>query len=545
MADRVMSPGAKKRQRTKDSKAAERQADETAYKAKRAEQERNRVHRKKEREAATAEAREAAEAVAAAEALAAGSEASSTPPPQSQPSQPPPLQPPPAMPMPAAAAAPGIDVDTQSTLERVVAELKAKGVLDDAAMSRIGLASQPPPPAGQPSPSSSASASASASRSRSPLQRAPPPSDPPPSDPPPSDPPPSDPSSSESAPPQLQQLERQQPVEPQHPSSPVQPQHSSPQPGSTPRGWVNVCRQTRDAAKELICAWRDNTADASLELPAWLEPADRIHLGKFCDEQGLAHESVDVDGSTTLRVVRQQIPAAALSEEQRERSAANKAAALARRAAAIAALASATAPTAAAAPMVAAAPMAATAPMATATAPAQAAPAQAAPTLPNGQATLHELSGVADTAEQRELSDSLGVSSALYLGAADMLKLKAALEEPNDLAHALRVLRRLSMVPMTTRLDTTSGMVAFLAELQSNETVRAAAEAGGEAAEAVTLMTRIASTWDAQLEEEQKQRDTQPQRQQDANSEAAPKRKRPLDPNCLACQGRHRPHTCK
>ena len=93
----MMSPGAKKRQRTKDWKAAERQADETAFKAKRAEQERKRVHRKKEREAA--------EAVAAAEVLAAGAEASSTPPPQPQASQPPPPQPPPAMPLPAAAAA--------------------------------------------------------------------------------------------------------------------------------------------------------------------------------------------------------------------------------------------------------------------------------------------------------------------------------------------------------------------------------------------------------------------------------------------------------
>ena len=41
------------------------------------------------------------------------------------------------------------------------------------------------------------------------------------------------------------------------------------------------------------------------------------------------------------------------------------------------------------------------------------------------RATLHDLNGIVRAAEQRELSDSLGVSSALYLGASDMLKLCA------------------------------------------------------------------------------------------------------------------------
>ena len=112
--------------------------------------------------------------------------------------------------------------------------------------------------------------------------------------------------------------------------------------------------------------------------------------------------------------------------------------------------------------------------------------------------TVDSLSGVADAAEQRELSDGLGVSSALYLGAADMLKLKAVLEAPNDAAHAQRVLRRLSMVPMTMQLDTTTGFLAFMVELSTDETVQATVQAGAEeAVQAASLITRILSTWEA------------------------------------------------
>ena len=150
---------------------------------------------------------------------------------------------------------------------------------------------------------------------------------------------------------------------------------------------------------------------------------------------------------------------------------------------------------------------------------------------------------MAGAAEQRELSDQLGVSSALYLGAHDMLKLRAMLEQPDDLAHAERVLRRLSMVPMTSKLDDTTGFVAFMAELSGQETVQAAVRAGAEEAlNATALIARIVSTWEAQLKEEQKQRDAATNMRQ--RQEAAPPQQRQKDPNCLACQGRHRPHTC-
>ena len=65
MAD-AMSPASKKRQQTKDAKAADRLRDETAFKQKRAAQERQRLANKKAREAA-----EAAEKAAAAERAAA------------------------------------------------------------------------------------------------------------------------------------------------------------------------------------------------------------------------------------------------------------------------------------------------------------------------------------------------------------------------------------------------------------------------------------------------------------------------------------------
>ena len=239
--------------------------------------------------------------------------------------------------------------------------------------------------------------------------------------------------------------------------------------------------------------------------------------------------------------MRQQMPASEISEVQRQRSAANKAAALERRAAALAA-------PPAAAPPVAATPVAATS--TAAATPAPAAPPVAAPlpaTPSSDQATVDQLSSVASAAEQRALSDSLGVSSALYLGVSDMLKLQAMLEQPDNLAHAQRVLRRLSMVPMTSKLDETTGFVAFMAELSDQEMVQAAVQAGAEdALRATALIARIVSTWEAQLQEEQKQRDDaalKTRQRQDAS--AAPRQQRQKDPNCLACQGRHRPHTCK
>jgi hypothetical protein len=131
----------------------------------------------------------------------------------------------------------------------------------------------------------------------------------------------------------------------------------------------------------------------------------------------------------------------------------------------------------------------------------------------------------------------------LHLGANDMLKLRAMLEQPDDEVHALRVLRRLSMVPITAQLESVTGIGAFMRELSTDETVQAAAEAGSEAAaQAATLTTRVVSLWERQLEEERQQRDAQRLR----SARPAPeKREKKKDPNCKACNGAHRAHTCK
>ena len=108
----------------------------------------------------------------------------------------------------------------------------------------------------------------------------------------------------------------------------------------------------------------------------------------------------------------------------------------------------------------------------------------------------------------------------------------------------MHVLRRLSTVPMTGQLNASTGVLSCLEALSADETLQAAVQAGAsEAVEADALLARITSAWKAQLEEEQRQRDAQQQRNLPA---AAPARKeKRKDPNCIACQGRHRPHTCK
>ena len=161
------------------------------------------------------------------------------------------------------------------------------------------------------------------------------------------------------------------------------------------------------------------------------------------------------------------------------------------------------------------------------------------------QTTVHELDGVAGAAEQRELSDSLGVSSALYLGASDLLKLRAVIEDPPDVDHAMRVLRRLSTVPMTSQLDAATGMLSCLSTLAADEAVQEAVHAGAEVAvEAAGMIARIISVWEAQLEEERKQRSAHPP-VPTAKPAPAPKAPRVKDPFCLACQGKHRAHTCR
>ena len=96
------------------------------------------------------------------------------------------------------------------------------------------------------------------------------------------------------------------------------------------------------------------------------------------------------------------------------------------------------------------------------------------------------------------------------------------------------------MTHTTLSLDRMTGMVAFISNLQTDETLSVQvgnAEAVGSVAH---LCARIVSTWHAQLEEERRQRQPPPQPQ----GKPGPK-PRFKDPRCPACNGRHRAHTCK
>ena len=85
-------------------------------------------------------------------------------------------------------------------------------------------------------------------------------------------------------------------------------------------------------------------------------------------------------------------------------------------------------------------------------------------------------------------------------------------------------------------------------EIVQGKTVQAAAEAGVEgAAQAMTLMARTATVWERQLQEQSQERDARLERGQRSAHAAEPvkDKKRVRDPNCAACQGKHRAHTCK
>ena len=287
-----------------------------------------------------------------------------------------------ATPLPASAA-PAIDVAGQ--LERV-AELHAKGDLTadefKAAKMKILAVSSPPfPPSQSSSSPRSPSQSPSPSRSPSPppAARAPPPPTMPPQPPPP-------------------------------------PRQPSQQPPPT------VCK----AAENLVSTWlASDESHETLELPTWLKPEDRAHVAAFAEQRGLAHETVDTAEGVVLRILPSSTPSAAAPAAE---PAAAEPAAAAEREAAPPAPAPAASPVAAAA----AAPVPTPAP-----APAVA-PAADVWWANDSQTTLNELNRVVSAAELGALSDNLGVSSALYLGASDMLKLRAMLEQPDDQAHALR-----------------------------------------------------------------------------------------------------------
>ena len=150
---------------------------------------------------------------------------------------------------------------------------------------------------------------------------------------------------------------------------------------------------------------------------------------------------------------------------------------------------------------------------------------------------MDEMAGVQDIIT---LSDALGVSSAPYLGAHDVRKLLTMIDDATDYMQTEPALRRLSMAHATLALNRTTSMVASLSLFREDEAVKMAVQAGHvEAVSIVRLCTRIVETWQAQLAEECRQREPPPQ----PAGKPGPK-PRFKDPNCAACRGRHRPHTC-
>ena len=68
-----------------------------------------------------------------------------------------------------------------------------------------------------------------------------------------------------------------------------------------------------------------------------------------------------------------------------------------------------------------------------------------------------------------------------------------------------------------------------------------------EARKAASLIENIIRVWKRQLKEQEEQREehvAHAERQQQGRSAPA-REKKAKDPNCPACQGKHRAHTCK
>ena len=135
------------------------------------------------------------------------------------------------------------------------------------------------------------------------------------------------------------------------------------------------------------------------------------------------------------------------------------------------------------------------------------------------QRSLRQMGGVTDGDDLTALSNTFGVSSTLYLGAPDVLKLRAALDEHAEAPATLRrVLARLKLVPLTRDLRDSTRIDESVSAL----TTHADGEVSG-------LAARIVEAWAMQLAREPRK---------SAAPRALPK------PKCKACAGQKRSHTC-
>jgi len=122
------------------------------------------------------------------------------------------------------------------------------------------------------------------------------------------------------------------------------------------------------------------------------------------------------------------------------------------------------------------------------------------------------------------LSDALKVSSAPNLNAADVLKL-VKLIDAGDMAHVDGALRRLQVVTLTPELQRSTAVDQTVMALKrhDNPDVRALSET-------------ISSAWATQVDLELKRRAAVSKRGRKFTGTGAA--------GCMACQGKHRPHTC-
>jgi len=123
------------------------------------------------------------------------------------------------------------------------------------------------------------------------------------------------------------------------------------------------------------------------------------------------------------------------------------------------------------------------------------------------------------------LSDMLGVSSARNLGARDMLLLRSKIFDSKDTTNLMLVLQRLAMSTLTAQQSASTGIEVAVAGLLQHEHLEVRALSG-----------RIGSAWAEQLAEEL--------RHWQLASKTGPKPKGTGSARCLACQGKHRAHTC-
>ena len=110
------------------------------------------------------------------------------------------------------------------------------------------------------------------------------------------------------------------------------------------------------------------------------------------------------------------------------------------------------------------------------------------------QATLQMMPGVVQNWESSESEDLAEIPSTLYLGEADVLRLRDFLDRAEDTAQLMSTLRRLSAMPITRALLISTKIGVTVGRLRRHAD-----------AEVSDLATRLVRVWKGQLNEERRQ----------------------------------------